>query len=92
MDATVLDRTVLGINRDPVLDTDVARQVLLSAPNGYGTGEFVAALERPASARMARKVFGSAVDGRTARGKGYAMGMRRRKIFEDAFGGFKTAG
>jgi transposase len=35
---------------------------------------------------------GSAVDGRTARGKGYAMSLRRRKMIEEAFGWIKTVG
>ncbi len=42
--------------------------------------------------RRVRKVSGSAVDGRTARGKGYAMSLRRRKMIEEAFGWIKTVG
>ena len=30
------------------------------------------------------------MDGRTARGKGYAMSLRRRKMIEEAFGWIKT--
>ncbi|EGK70624.1 Putative Transposase of ISThsp18, IS1182 family [Methyloversatilis universalis FAM5] len=53
----------------------------------------MAALERRGiRAHVARKVSGSAVDGRTARGKGYAMSLRRRKMIEEAFGWIKTVG
>ncbi len=41
---------------------------------------------------IARKDKGSAVDGRTARGKGYALSLRRRKLIEEAFGWIKTVG
>jgi transposase len=60
---------------------------------GFDTAEFLAALERRGiKAHVARKVSGSAVDGRTARGKGYAMSLRRRKMIEEAFGWIKTVG
>ena len=39
-----------------------------------------------------RKKTGSAVDGRTARGKDYAQSFKRRKIVEEPFGWIKTAG
>ena len=46
----------------------------VGADKGYDTAEFVAALERRGiRAHVARKVSGSAVDGRTARGMSYAM-------------------
>ncbi|MEE3559893.1 transposase, partial [Pseudomonas aeruginosa] len=65
----------------------------VGADKGYDTAEFVAALERRGiKAHVARKVSGSAVDGRTARGKGYAMSLRRRKMIEEAFGWIKTVG
>lgn len=35
---------------------------------------------------------GSAIDGRTARGKGYAQSLKRRKMVEEAFGWIKTIG
>ena len=41
---------------------------------------------------MARKASGSAIDGRTARGKGYGMSLRRRKMIEEGFGWVKTVG
>ena len=65
----------------------------VGADKGYDTAEFVAALERRGiKVHGARKVSGSAVDGRTARGKGYAMSLRRRKMIEEAFGWIKTVG
>jgi transposase len=65
----------------------------VGADKGYDTTEFVAALERRGiKAHVASKVSGSAVDGRTARGKGYAMSLRRRKMIEEAFGWIKTVG
>lgn len=65
----------------------------VGADKGYDTAEFVAALERRGiKAHVARKVSGSAVDGRTARGKGYATSLRRRKMIEEAFGWIKTVG
>ncbi len=38
------------------------------------------------------KSTGSAVDGRTARGKGYAMSLCRRTMIEEALGRIKTVG
>ncbi|MBL8469212.1 MAG: IS5 family transposase [Methyloversatilis discipulorum] len=65
----------------------------VGADKGYDRAEFVAALERRGiKAHVARKVSGSAVDGRTARGKGYATSLRRRKMIEEAFGWIKTVG
>jgi IS5 family transposase len=65
----------------------------VGADKGYDTAKFVAALERRGiKAHVARKVSGSAVDGRTARGRGYAMSLRRRKMIEEAFGWIKTVG
>jgi IS5 family transposase len=65
----------------------------VGADKGFDTAEFLAALERRGiKAHVARKVSGSAVDGRTARGKGYAMSLRRRKMIEEAFGWIKTVG
>jgi IS5 family transposase len=49
-------------------------------------------LERGIQPHVARKKTGSAVDGRTARSKGYAMSRQRWKRVEEAFGGLKTVG
>lgn len=60
---------------------------------GYDQPAFVEPLAaRQIKAHVARKQSGSAVDGRTARGKGYAMSLRRRKMIEEAFGWLKTVG
>lgn len=65
----------------------------VGADKGYDTAEFLAALKRRGiKAHVACKVSGNAVDGRTARGKGYAMSLRRRKMIEEAFGWIKTVG
>lgn len=69
------------------------RGATVGADKGYDTEEFVGGLERLGlRAHVARKSTGSAVDGRTARGKGYAMSLRRRKMIEEAFGWIKTIG
>jgi hypothetical protein len=41
---------------------------------------------------VARKRSGSIIDGRMARGRGYAMSLRRRNRVEEAFGWIKTVG
>jgi transposase len=65
----------------------------VGADKGYDTAELVGELERRGiRAHVARKVTGSAVDGRTARGKGYAMSLTRGKMIEEAFGWIKTVG
>jgi len=69
------------------------RGATVGADKGYDTEEFVGGLERLGlRAHVARKSTGSAVDGRTARGKGYGMSLRRRKMIEEAFGWIKTIG
>ena len=69
------------------------RGATVGADKGYDTEQFVGGLERLGlRAHVARKSTGSAVDGRTARGKGYAMSLRRRKMIEEAFGWIKTIG
>lgn len=69
------------------------RGATVGADKGYDTEAFVSGLERLGlRAHVARKSRGSAVDGRTARGKGYAMSLRRRKMIEEAFGWIKTVG
>jgi hypothetical protein len=65
----------------------------VGADKGYDTQDFVGRMKRlGVKAHVARKTTGSAVDGRTARGKGYAMSLRRRKMIEEAFGWIKTVG
>ena len=65
----------------------------VGADKGYEMVEFVAALElRGITARMARKVSGSAVDGHTTRGKGLRNESAQRTIIEEAFGLIRTVG
>ncbi len=65
----------------------------IGADKGYDTAEFVDLLkQRNLKAHIARKTSGSAVDGRIARGKSYAMSLRRRKMIEESFGWIKTVG
>ncbi len=65
----------------------------VGADKGYDTQDFVGRMKLlGVKAHVARKTTGSAVDGRTARGKGYAMSLRRRKMIEEAFGWIKTVG
>ena len=71
----------------------VKKGATVGADKGYDTEEFVRGVERLGiRAHVARKSTGSAVDGRTARGKGYEMSLRRRKMIEEAFGWIKTVG
>jgi len=65
----------------------------VGADKGYDTEDFVSRMKQMGvKAHVARKTKGSAVDGRTARGKDYAMSLRRRKMIEEAFGWIKTVG
>jgi IS5 family transposase len=41
---------------------------------------------------VARKIRGSAIDGRTTRHTGYAVSQRKRKLIEQVFGWLKTIG
>lgn len=72
------------------------RHSTLGADKGYDTRDFVAALrEQAIKPHIARNTSGgrrSAVDGRTARGKGYATSQRIRKRIEEFFGWAKTIG
>lgn len=76
-----------------MLRRSVKKGATVGADKGYDTEEFVRGVERLGiRAHVARKSTGSAVDGRTARGKGYAMSLKRRKMIEEAFGWIKTVG
>lgn len=71
----------------------VARGGTVGADKGYDQAGFVKCLsEQGVKAHVACKKSGSAIDGRTARGKGYTISLRRRKIVEEAFGWAKTVG
>lgn len=65
----------------------------VGADKGYDQAGFIEALHKQGvKPHVARKKTGTAVDGRTARGKGYATSLRRRKRVEEAFGWIKTIG
>jgi len=71
----------------------LGRGSTVGADKGYDQAGFVNGLaDQGVKAHVARKKSGSAVDGRTARGKGYAMSLQRRKMVEEAFGWIKTVG
>lgn len=64
-----------------------------NAEEGYDTPEFVDFLQRRGlKAHITRKGVGTAVDGRTARGRNYAASLRRRKMVKEVFGWIKTIG
>ena len=67
------------------------RPLTLAADKGYDTSDFVADLRRKCvTPHVARKVKGSAIDGRTTRHEGYKASQRKRKLVEEAFGWGKT--
>ncbi len=85
--------------RDGALDlltaAGVKRGATLGADRVYDTQDFVAALkQRGIKPHIARHTKGrrSAIDGRAARGKGYAMSLQIRKRIEQGFGWIKTIG
>lgn len=78
---------------EAMVSRSVKAGATVGADKGYDTQDFVGRMKRlGVKAHVARKTTGSAVDGRTARGKGYAMSLRRRKMIEEAFGWIKTVG
>jgi transposase len=67
----------------------------LGADKGYDTHDFVDALmQRGIRPHIARNTSGrrSAIDGRAARGTGYAISLQVRKRIEQGFGWVKTVG
>ncbi len=78
-----------------LVDAHVNAGATLGADKGYDTFDFVAALKRRGiKPHIARHTQGrrSAIDGRTARGQGYAMSQQCRKRIEQGFGWIKTIG
>jgi transposase len=79
-----------------LVDEHLARGATLGADKGYDVREFVQQLEqRGIRAHFARNTTNgrrSAIDGRTARGTGYAMSQQIRKRIEQGFGWVKTIG
>lgn len=73
----------------------IGKGATLGADKGYDTRDFVQALkDRGIKTHIARNQSGrkSTVDGRTARGKGYAISQQVRKRIEQGFGWVKTIG
>jgi transposase len=69
------------------------KKATLGADKGYDVASFVAEVKALGiKAHVARKKTGSAIDGRTARGKGYQASLRVRKRIEEVFGWAKTVG
>lgn len=78
-----------------LVDAHVPRGSTLGADKAYDTFDFVAALKRRGvKPHIARNTNGrrSAIDGRTANGKGYKMSIQVRKRIEQGFGWAKTVG
>ena len=76
-----------------MIGRSVKKGATVGADKGYDTEDFIERLKRRGvKPHIARKTTGSAVDGRTARGKGYAMSLKRRKMIEEVFGWIKTVG
>ena len=78
-----------------LVDAHLRRGSTLGADKGYDTFDFVAALkQRGIKPHIARSTKNrrSAIDGRSARGKGYKMSIQVRKRIEQGFGWAKTVG
>lgn len=76
-------------------DDHLREGVTLGADKGYDVKGFVEQLtQRGIAPHIARNTNGrrSAIDGRCARGKGYAMSLQVRKRIEQGFGWIKTIG
>ena len=76
-----------------MVDRTVPEGGTVAGDKGYDRADVIAQIKaRGVKPHIARKAKGSAVDGRTARGKGYALSLSRRKMIEEAFGWIKTVG
>ena len=82
-------------------ERDAALLLLGALPQGRTVGgdkafdvpSFVAGVRALGMApHVARKIKGSAIDGRTTRHPGYAISQQRRKLIEQVFGWMKTVG
>ena len=63
------------------------------ADKGYDTVDFVQSLrELNVTPHVAAKKSGSALDGRTTRHVGYAVILKKRRLFVEIYGGSKTIG
>jgi transposase len=79
-----------------LIDDHLKEGDTLGADKGYDVEAFVEELKlrgiRPHIARNTSNGRRSAIDGRTARGKGYAISLQVRKRIEQGFGWVKTVG
>jgi IS5 family transposase len=67
--------------------------VTVGADKAYDQRPFVdPARQLGATAHVAQRLKGSAIDGRTTRHPGYAISQRKRKLVEQVFGWMKTTG
>jgi len=67
--------------------------ITVGSDKGYDTVAFIEALRNlNATAHVAQKTRGSAIDGRTTRHEGYQRSQRVRKRIEEVFGWLKTVG
>ena len=79
-----------------LVDAHLAAGATLGADKGYDVADFVEQLSargiKPHIARHTRNGRHSAIDARTARGKGYKISLQVRKRIEQCFGWVKTVG
>lgn len=67
--------------------------VTVGGDKGFDVPQFVADLRaRGVTPHVARKVKGSAIDGRTTQHAGYPISQQKRKLIEQVFGWMKTIG
>jgi len=70
-----------------------SHQITVGADKAYDVSDFVQDMhELRATPHVARKVKGSAIDGRTTRHAGYQISQKKRKRIEEIFGWMKTVG
>ena len=76
-----------------LLLTVAADAATVGGDKGFDVPSFVAGTRaRGVTPHVAKKVKGSAIDGRTTRHPGYAISQRKRKLIEQVFGWMKTVG
>jgi transposase len=76
-----------------VLLEEAPQAVTVGGDKGFDVPSFVANVRaRGVTPHVARKVKGSAIDGRTTRHEGYTISQQRRKLIEQVFGWMKTIG
>jgi transposase len=76
-----------------VLLDEAPHAVTVGGDKGFDVPSFVTGVRaRGVTPHVARKVKGSAIDGRTTRHEGYTISQQRRKLIEQVFGWMKTIG